>query len=381
VISAIRRSAAIAALAFTLTVILSAMAERPLAAAAASSPSVRFVLFCATDKCNGSISKIDYRARQVRNWYERKLDTGGTFRLLKTKKFIGAHSAAYYDNGTGDAANNTWNNLWNEPGLQEDNVKTVAILGFHSMNHCGIGAGWLGVVDPYQGCTGNQNAVYAHELGHTLGLDHTSDGTLMTAPYACNGATLAHCKLNSSQRTYLINNKAKWFPVITLSAFDPDVVADDTSFLDAVPLWEYWNGTSKDHFYTTTRNDPGLAWFGYSLSGNPAWVLPESASGTLPLKRYYSASNHHHFYSVHPETACFGVLDISACGYAYEGIEGYVYTSQPGYTAAFRDYAQSSTLDHVYTTTWTTWCWSYDISACGYSYFAGAGYVYPTDPS
>src|SRR5690606_37381033 len=97
------------------------------------------------------------------------------------------------------------------PGLAIDNVKTVVMLGFRSMNSCGVGSGPVAVADPNHGCSNIKSAVLAHELGHTLltssDADHTKDGSLMHAPLACNGKPLASCSLNTPHRNAIAANK------------------------------------------------------------------------------------------------------------------------------------------------------------------------------
>ncbi len=209
---------------------------------AATSPSVRFVLFCAPDRCSGSVTTINNRALAVRSWYKGQLG-GRTFRMLTTKKVTGHHTSDWYRTGTNIPAINTSDNIYKyESWLHEPNVKTVVILGFPSMDHCGStpqwtdpSLDWLAVVDPYSQVIGGsdhycpvQSPVYAHELGHTFNLQHVTESyNLMNGNIACSGSTLGNCHFNSSQKSYLLLYRSSWFPSVNSAnsaGYDPDYV-------------------------------------------------------------------------------------------------------------------------------------------------------------
>ncbi|HSW85442.1 MAG TPA: hypothetical protein VLF79_02400 [Candidatus Saccharimonadales bacterium] len=190
-----------------------------------------------------------------RSWYKAQLGSGRTFRMLQPKIVKGTHSAYFYistfrSSCSGYAGQdlhscNTLNNIHyyesQQTYLNEPNVKTVAILGFKIGGHCGVSdtPGWLATVAPFDGCSSNQSAVYAHELGHTFGLGHVPDGSLMDSVWACSGRSLGSCNLNSSQRSYLLNYRSNWFPSILNAAgatYDPDYVPyTEYSYLLEVP--------------------------------------------------------------------------------------------------------------------------------------------------
>jgi hypothetical protein len=105
---------------------------------AATQPSVRFVLFCATDKCSGSVDAIDRRVNYSQGWFQKQLGNSHTFRKLPTKKITGIKSAYWYSHhypsgATSKSADwkntrtqNTYYNLYYyQPNLKEDNVKTI----------------------------------------------------------------------------------------------------------------------------------------------------------------------------------------------------------------------------------------------------------------
>lgn len=191
----------------------------------AATYQVRFVLFCAKDKCSGSTTTLDGHANKVRSWYKSSL--GRTFNKATTVKITGYKYAADYNNGTRSASENTIINIKNElvsrKIIVDNYTKYVIQLGFKSMSNCGIGyqGGVVAMADPLYGCSSRQPTVLAHELGHNLSIArtstyHRSDYTLMHAPYACNGAdlTTTYCKVNSTDKSYLQTYQKAFLPVL-----------------------------------------------------------------------------------------------------------------------------------------------------------------------
>jgi hypothetical protein len=318
--------------------------------------------------------------------------------MLTTKKIIGTHSASYYRGGGSVSADRTFNGLLHETSLQEPYVKVVVILGFKSMDHCGAGAdessyvpGWgLAVIDPFRGCQTFQNSVYAHELGHTFGLGHTNDGTLMQSGTDCNGRTLSSCVLNSSQRSWLLQNRKSWFPSTnsaSSSSYDPDAVAyADVSYADEpnlVYLYKYYNSGIIDNLYSTDGDDPSLSQ-GYGYYGCVASIFDRQASGTIPLYRYYNSASNGAFGGDSFYTVSRNDAGYANYGYGYAGVVGYVFSSQQPGTVPFKRYfASAPKTDHFYTTeAWTSGFLSYNYEGVeGYVYPPPTDHCGPTDPS
>jgi len=113
------------------------------------------------------------------------------------------------------------------------------------------------------------------------------------------------------------------------------------------PLYSYYSANNIDHFYTITRNDATLAYYGYAYEGCEGLVYPTNPSGTVPLYRYYNSAKTDHFYTVDRNDA-----GLATYGYQFENIEGYVYSyNNPvaGNVPLYR-YFNSNIIGHFYTT-------------------------------
>jgi len=114
------------------------------------------------------------------------------------------------------------------------------------------------------------------------------------------------------------------------------------------PLYSYYSANNIDHFYTITRNDATLAYYGYAYEGCEGLVYPTNPTGTVPLYRYYNSAKTDHFYTVDRNDAGYANY-----GYTFENIEGYVYSyNNPvaGNVPLYR-YFNSNIIGHYYTTT------------------------------
>jgi hypothetical protein len=207
-------------------------------ARAATAPTVQFVVFCPDEPgyCHMSRSRVDAIARNVHHWYRGQLG-GKTFRLDKTIKVTGTHSASWYNNGNSDVPNNVWDNIASEGKVQySDNKIAIVILGWNGFGNsfaCGLTdlVQHMGVIDPfvqfqYHGstktCRGTSyvKETFAHELGHAFGLNHRCDSSIMAGPTdanpncdtsVCGGTALSKCSFASTQRSFLLNNRSAWF--------------------------------------------------------------------------------------------------------------------------------------------------------------------------
>jgi len=99
-----------------------------------------------------------------------------------------------------------------------------------------------------------------------------------------------------------------------------------------VPVYRYWKAGSNDHFYTANAGEIGATQHGqsgnhgYQCEGTLGYISPVQSAGTIPIFRYWNASNNDHFY-----TANAGEIGASQQGqsgnhgYQCEGVLGYAY--------------------------------------------------------
>ncbi len=112
-------------------------------------------------------------------------------------------------------------------------------------------------------------------------------------------------------------------------------------------LFRYWNAQIGNHFYTTSWAELGAGRHGYAYEGVQCYVFQNAATGSTPLYRYWNGNARHHFY-----TTNWNELGAGRHGWVLEDIEGYACaTQQPGMIPLYR-YWNSGIGDHFYTTSW-----------------------------
>ncbi|HSX46197.1 MAG TPA: hypothetical protein VLG27_04335 [Candidatus Saccharimonadia bacterium] len=122
------------------------------------------------------------------------------------------------------------------------------------------------------------------------------------------------------------------------------------------PIYDYFNSglngqVWKDHYYTLTRNDPGLSAFGYCYQSQEGYAYSTPQPGTVPLHGYWSPTIHKHFYTI----AAAKIEPAGCCGYqpdgSSNGIVAYVKssgTNADGSEPMYRFYNKTS-QGHFYT--------------------------------
>ncbi len=92
-------------------------------------------------------------------------------------------------------------------------------------------------------------------------------------------------------------------------------------------IYSYYNEVSKDHFLTTNFNSLGSGGkYGWSYHGVEALTFKAQYTGTVPLLRYYSKSVRDHVYLTDPTV--LGTEKAKADGWAFQGVEGYVFPAK-----------------------------------------------------
>ncbi len=185
---------------------------------AASIPSVNFVSFCPKGAhCNyTSINNLKGMAQYTQGWYLR--ETGKTFSIGSVYTVNGNKSGQAYGNFNTSTA--YWNLLseLRAKGVVTPGKKTVIVTTSKVMGNCGVAQlnGDLAVVDPHARggnsvCSKYISEVIAHELGHTFGLNHLSDSSLLHQPLACNYKYLSSCRMSSSQKSQVLTSYPNYF--------------------------------------------------------------------------------------------------------------------------------------------------------------------------
>ncbi len=131
------------------------------------------------------------------------------------------------------------------------------------------------------------------------------------------------------------------------------------------PLFQYWNPSQFDHWYTKdpieigtiTPGQPGIDEYNNSLSeGICCFIARNKIKDTVPLGYYYSASKNDSLYTIDPYKV-FGEHDGPKPGreygsnkYTYKGIVGYVYKESQENTVPLRSfvYYRNNRVDHFY---------------------------------
>ena len=119
-----------------------------------------------------------------------------------------------------------------------------------------------------------------------------------------------------------------------------------------MPIYRYWNGSVKDHFYTQNPNELGPSGGGGWGPEGVAFNLPQQPiSGWLPVYRYWKgAPANDHFYTTNASEIGTTTLGASGnYGYTSEPSIGYISPNPlPGLVPVYR-YWNGSVYDHFYT--------------------------------
>jgi hypothetical protein len=132
-------------------------------------------------------------------------------------------------------------------------------------------------------------------------------------------------------------------------------------------MHEYWNGSTRDHFFTTARNDALLRALGYSYGTTQGRLFWSDPGGGTPLCSYVDFNTGHHFL----RAGCNVVTD-AASGRRLDSVLGFVVNSDPSTTPLHR-YRSSASGDFYYAAQRNDG----GFAAYGYAYDGTEGRVYP----
>jgi ubiquitin len=126
---------------------------------------------------------------------------------------------------------------------------------------------------------------------------------------------------------------------------------------DIVPVHRYWNAGSNDHFYTASPTEIGTTQHGavgnhgYTCEANDWHVATNPHPGMVPVFRYYNGATKDHFYT--HNAGEIGTTQQGATGnhgYSCEGILGHLYPNPTGASVPVYRYWHAGKSDHFYTT-------------------------------
>eukprot|EP01084_Bolivina_argentea_P206238 352156_1 len=119
-----------------------------------------------------------------------------------------------------------------------------------------------------------------------------------------------------------------------------------------IPIYRYWHGSRRDHFYTQNHRELGRGRGGYKSEGIGFYLSSRRSRGMIPLYRYWKHNIHDHFYTTNRnEIGTTRRGRTGRHGYKYEGIIGYCYPSRRHGTVPLYRYWKSGRWgDHFYTT-------------------------------
>ena len=112
------------------------------------------------------------------------------------------------------------------------------------------------------------------------------------------------------------------------------------------PVYRFYNPASGDHFYTASDAEKNIvantSYSGYLFEGIAFYAYASQVNGSVPVYRSFNGTTGDHFYTT-------SNTEKDASGYTYESIAFYAYTSQlNGSSPVFRLF-DGTTSDHFYT--------------------------------
>jgi len=123
-----------------------------------------------------------------------------------------------------------------------------------------------------------------------------------------------------------------------------------------VPVYRYFHGGNHNHFYTANAAEIGTTHpghtgnHGFQCEGILGYVSPHEFPGSVPILRYFQATNNDHFYTTNSnEIGTTIVGHTGNHGYKFEGIVGYAYPADHHVNQVWR-YWNAAAKDHFYTT-------------------------------
>jgi hypothetical protein len=174
--------------------------------------------------------------------------------------------------------------------------------------------------------------VIIHEIGHTLGLMHTDEmhTYIPTTP--------------GLQSSSLMQSGTCSYPALGLTHFDHKALIYLYPPAGTRPLMRWWLGSINKHFYSLSpevQTDPSNTTSPDQYERNVGLVYLSSGAGKVAMYRFVNNATSDHLY-----TTNFSEGNIS--GFTYEGITGYLSTTQVSNSLPLYKFWNATIGDHFY---------------------------------
>jgi len=141
-------------------------------------------------------------------------------------------------------------------------------------------------------------------------------------------------------------------PTTSTAEIDDNFSLEVPSRPSTVPVYRYYNSSSKDHFYTANGSEIGVTQngetgnHGFNCEGVAFYLAENETVGYVPVYRLHNGHSKDHFYTADEDE----YNSSHGNGYNPEGEIGYISSTQLEGTVPVYRYFSSSSNDHFYTT-------------------------------
>jgi hypothetical protein len=124
---------------------------------------------------------------------------------------------------------------------------------------------------------------------------------------------------------------------------------------NSTPVYRFWSKKHKGHFFTASEEEKNLVINKYDdyvwkYEGVGYNVFKTQQPGTVPVYRFWSAKNKHHFYTASEEEKNLVINKYDDYVWKYEGIAWYTYPSKQDNTVPLYRFWHPTNKSHFYTT-------------------------------
>jgi hypothetical protein len=185
-----------------------------------------------------------------------------------------------------------------------------------------------------EGETVNFYATALHEIGHAIGLDHSSEPSSIMYPQQLNVATLSDADIAVVQSIY--------------GSAEGDDVASEAPGTD---VFRFYNSATGVHFYTASvdeRDDVLAANLGFFYEGN-VFDVPIADDADITVYRFYNSETRAHFYTASAEERDNVMADNHSFHYEGPAYKAYADVGGDGSHQALHRFYNDQTGTHFYT--------------------------------